>query len=100
MKRAVFGICLFAAACSGDSVCGEDGSRFDADSGARYCVYEAAIVVEGGFECPAGFPIFIDAGPFGICSPDVDEEEDLPPELCRRFRLTCADDDADAGTDA
>lgn len=78
---------ILLAACDAGSVCG-NGSRFD-DAEETYCLYQAAIVVEGGFACPTRVPFFIDAGPYKVCTSRPGVLEDLPPELCRRFGLSC-----------
>lgn len=91
-----------ALACSESStpsLCGPDG-HYDEVSGARVCAYSQAIVIEGGFRCPAELPFRLDLEGAAICSDRMLDRDDLPNDLCRRIDRTCGRPDSgifDAG---
>lgn len=89
MKTLLLASTLLLLACSSQPLCGSHGSRFDAEHGASYCVYDQAIVVEGGFQCPTGFTAFKDFGDFRVCSVTFQDLDRLPEPLCQRYDLEC-----------
>lgn len=74
------------------SLCGPDG-HYDEVAGARVCAYAQAIVIEGGFRCPAELPFRLDLEGAAICSDRMLERDDLPEDLCRRIDRTCGGSD-------
>ena len=51
----------------------------DGEAAGDFCAYRSAIVIEGGFSCPAGLPVRFDFGDASFCGPDgssFEEAED------------------------
>jgi len=73
---------LFAACTSLEGECG-DGESVDG-----FCAYSAAIVIEGGFTCPALFPMRFDFGNVTLCGPAA-AGADAAGSACARGGFEC-----------
>lgn len=51
--------------------------------GTTYCVFEQAVVVENGFECPPSAPFLTQAAGFGVCA----QQAMLPPVVVEDIHL-------------
>ncbi|MCA9611829.1 MAG: hypothetical protein H6721_11950 [Sandaracinus sp.] len=106
LRRLALAPLALLLACSSSSepgICGSDGYHQVVD-GANVCAYAQAIVIEGGFRCPASLPFRLDLDGAAICSDRMFSRDDLPDDLCRRVDRTCGRDggrpDAGVGDDA
>ncbi|MCB9621994.1 MAG: hypothetical protein H6723_01510 [Sandaracinus sp.] len=106
LRRLALAPLALLLACSSSSepgLCGSDGYHQVVD-GANVCAYAQAIVIEGGFRCPASLPFRLDLDGAAICSDRMFSRDDLPDDLCRRVDRTCGRDggrsDAGMGDDA
>ena len=50
-----------------------------------YCVYEQAVIVEEGFECPEDSPFLHELSELGICSPNENESSERLNEVAERY---------------
>ncbi len=90
---------LFALGCTKThqyaNPCQEGVTYVETDT-ARYCV---AVVVRGGFECPAELPYQLDIGDGAVCSAERIEVKDLPDVICIEF-AECISSDGGMREDA
>ncbi len=76
-------VALLLAACSSpEGECGE-GESVDG-----FCAYSAAIVIEGGFTCPALFPMRFDFGDVTLCGAAA-ANADAAESACARGGFEC-----------
>jgi len=87
-------LALFAclvAACSGGP-CG------GGESAGGYCAYPSAIVIEGGFACPAAMPARFDFGGATLCGP-AGTSRDRAREACIEAGFECGPPSCDVAPD-
>ena len=82
----------FFVSCADDKAteCGA-GDAVDID-GTTYCVFEQAVVVENGFECPPDVPFLTPAMGFGVCGKSGEVPIDLLDDILQQWqsdRGTC-----------
>lgn len=82
-----FVLAIFTAACGPDGPCGD--GREALLGGASACVYEAPIVVEGGFRCPAGLPSRWDLEGASVCGPVGFRPGDVTDDECAAAGILC-----------
>ena len=79
------GLAVLASSCGDDArtevACGA-GDPVAID-GITYCVFEQAVVVENGFECPPSAPFLTQGVGFGVCG----QQAMLPPALIEDVRI-------------
>lgn len=76
-------VALLVAACTAPE--GECGEGESVDS---FCAYSAAIVIEGGFTCPARLPMRFDFGDVTLCGPETTGVE-AAESACARGGFEC-----------
>jgi hypothetical protein len=93
----LLGLCIALASCAeATTVCGS-GEEVRA-SGSSFCVYKAAIVIVGGFECPASMSFRMDFDRATVCSNHAFDNIDVPNDICARAFVPCTPiEDSDAG---
>ena len=80
---------------SDGSICG--AGRDEVVQGEELCIYDSAVVIETGFDCPVERPVPTEIGGIGVCS-----ERDLSPGVIEEIRNRFLGDvgDPDLGTTA
>jgi hypothetical protein len=83
-------LAMIMLGCVAFSACGDDRSEVQCGSGdavaidgQTYCVFEQAVVVENGFECPPDAPFLTRSTGFGVCG----QQQVLPPALVEDIHL-------------
>ena len=82
-------VLLFLTACAAEEPC-PGGGREVVLASAGACAYPSAIVVEGGFTCPASLPVRYDFESATVCAPPGFDHREIEDDECVRASIDCA----------